>query len=136
MTKETRKLPLLFDPHKFSFNEIFANNNGKTSSTKIVGFLVSIVCLLIFMMLVIYYFYNPGECSNILEIIDRTVSYFSISAGLMGVKSITSSFGKQRIEITENNIATHKKKKETITSTSDDSEEEIVEEEIEEDDKK
>lgn len=100
--KTSRTIPSLFDPHKISFSEIFSNNNGKTSSTKIIGFLVSIVCLFIFIMLVIYYFYNPGECANILEIIDRTVSYFSISAGLMGVKSITSSFGRQKIEITEN----------------------------------
>jgi hypothetical protein len=92
----------LFDAHKFSLTEIFANNNGKTSSTKLIGFMVSMVCLIIFIMLVIYYFYNPGECANILEIIDRTVSYFSISAGLMGVKSITSSFGKQKIEIMDN----------------------------------
>ena len=90
----TNNIRTLFDPHKFSISEIFANNNGKTSSTKIIGFIVSIVCLMIFIMLVIYYFYNPGECANILEIIDRTVSYFSISAGLMGVKSITSSFGR------------------------------------------
>ena len=98
----TNNIRTLFDPHKFSISEIFANNNGKTSSTKIIGFIVSIVCLMIFIMLVIYYFYNPGECANILEIIDRTVSYFSISAGLMGVKSITSSFGRQKIEILDN----------------------------------
>lgn len=91
----------LFDPHKISWSEIFSNNNGKTSSTKIIGFMVSLVCLIIFLMLVIYYFCNPGECSNILELIDRTVSYFTISAGLMGVKSITSSFGRQKLEITE-----------------------------------
>ena len=106
MEKIITKLMPIFDPHKISWSEIFANNNGKTSSTKIIGFLVSIVCLMIFVMLVIYYFYNPGECPNILEIIDRTVSYFSISAGLMGVKSITSSFGRQKIEITEKEIKT------------------------------
>ena len=106
MEKIISKLMPIFDPHKISWSEIFANNNGKTSSTKIIGFLVSIVCLIIFVMLVIYYFYNPGECPNILEIIDRTISFFSISAGLMGVKSITSSFGRQKIEITEKEIKT------------------------------
>ena len=108
----TNNIRTLFDPHKFSISKIFSNNNGKTSSTKIIGFIVSIVCLMIFIMLVIYYFYNPGECANILEIIDRTVSYFSISAGLMGVKSITSSFGRQKIEIldnTQDNIKAKKK---------------------------
>ena len=91
----------IFNPHKFSAVEIFSNNNGKTSSTKVVGFIASCVCLFLFLILVLYYFINPGECGNILEFIDRTITYFSVSAGLMGIKSITSSFGKNRIEITE-----------------------------------
>lgn len=91
----------IFNPHKFSAVEIFSNNNGKTSSTKVVGFIASCVCLFLFIILVLYYFINPGECGNILEFIDRTITYFSVSAGLMGIKSITSSFGKNRIEITE-----------------------------------
>lgn len=91
----------IFNPHKFSAVEIFSNNNGKTSSTKVVGFIASCVCLFLFLILVLYYFINPGECANILEFIDRTITYFSVSAGLMGIKSITSSFGKNRIEITE-----------------------------------
>ena len=103
------KLMPIFDPHKISWSEVFSNNNGKTSSTKIIGFIVSMMCLLIFLMLVIYYFIKPMECPNILELIDRTVSYFSISAGLMGVKSITSSFGRQKIEITEQEIKTSDK---------------------------
>ena len=91
----------IFNAHKFSPVEIFSNNNGKTSSTKVVGFIASCVCLFLFLILVLYYFINPGECANILEFIDRTITYFSVSAGLMGIKSITSSFGKNRIEITE-----------------------------------
>lgn len=91
----------IFNAHKFSPVEIFSNNNGKTSSTKVVGFIASSVCLFLFVILVLYYFINPGECANILEFIDRTITYFSVSAGLMGIKSITSSFGKNRIEITE-----------------------------------
>lgn len=91
----------LFNAHKFSPVEIFSNNNGKTSSTKVVGFIASCVCLFLFLILVLYYFINPGECANILEFIDKTITYFSVSAGLMGIKSITSSFGKNRIEITD-----------------------------------
>ena len=91
----------IFNAHKFSPVEIFSNNNGKTSSTKVVGFIASCVCLFLFLILVLYYFINPGECANILEFIDRTITYFSVSAGLMGIKSITSSFGKNRIEITD-----------------------------------
>lgn len=91
----------IFNAHKFSPVEIFSNNNGKTSSTKVIGFIASCVCLFLFVILVVYYFINPGECANILEFIDRTITYFTVSAGLMGIKSITSSFGKNKMEITE-----------------------------------
>ena len=91
----------LFNAHKFSPVEIFSNNNGKTSSTKVVGFIASCVCLLLFVVLVAYYFINPGECGNILEFIDRTITYFTVSAGLMGIKSITSSFGKNKMEFVQ-----------------------------------
>lgn len=105
MSKETASnnvygIPM-FNAHKFSPVEIFSNNNGKTSSTKVVGFIASCVCLFLFVILVGYYFINPGECANILEFIDRTITYFTVSAGLMGIKSITSSFGKSKLEIVQ-----------------------------------
>jgi len=103
MSKETTSNNVygvpMFNAHKFSPVEIFSNNNGKTSSTKVVGFIASCVCLFLFVILVGYYFINPGECANILEFIDRTITYFTVSAGLMGIKSITSSFGKSKLEI-------------------------------------
>ena len=91
----------IFDPHKFSPTEIFSNNNGKTSSTKVVGFITSMICLLIFIVLVVYYLINPLECANILQFIDRTTTYFTVSAGLMGIKSVTSAFGKSKVELTQ-----------------------------------
>lgn len=96
-----QKIVSRYDPHKFSFNEIFANNNGKTSSTKLVGFITSMVCLLLFMSLVVFFFFNPETSKEILEFIDRTITYFSVAAGLMGVKSVTSAFGKQKIQIVQ-----------------------------------
>ncbi len=105
MSKETTSNNVygvpMFNAHKFSPVEIFSNNNGKTSSTKVVGFIASCVCLFLFVILVGYYFINPGECANILEFIDRTITYFTVSAGLMGIKSITSSFGKSKLEIVQ-----------------------------------
>ena len=96
-----QKIISRYDPHKFSFNEIFANNNGKTSSTKLVGFITSMVCLLLFMSLVVFFFFNPETSKEILEFIDRTITYFSVAAGLMGIKSVTSAFGKQKIQIVQ-----------------------------------
>ena len=98
---EKQIIPSLFDPHKFSVTEIFSNNNGKTSLTKVVGFVTSMICVLIFMPLVVYYLSNPGECHNILQFIDRTITYFVVSAGLMGVKSVTSAFGRSKVELTQ-----------------------------------
>ena len=96
-----QKIISRYDPHKFSFNEVFANNNGKTSSTKLVGFITSMGCLLLFMSLVVFFFFNPETSKEILEFIDRTITYFSVAAGLMGVKSVTSAFGKQKIQIVQ-----------------------------------
>lgn len=101
---ETKSLIPEFDAHKFSINEIFSNNNGKTSSTKLVGFITSMTCLLLFLALVIFFFFVPAQGAMVLEFVDRTVTYFSVAAGLMGVKSITSAFGKHRIEISEKPI--------------------------------
>ena len=124
-----------FDPHRFSMNELFANNNGKTSSTKVVGFITSMVCLLLFLMLVIYFFVNPAAAAPILEFIDRTVTYFSVAAGLMGVKSITSAFGRHKIAIkavdgkpkTQKALEAYENKGEDLELVED--EEEIVEDE-------
>ena len=53
------------------------------------------------MTLVVYYLSNPVECHNILQFIDRTITYFVVSAGLMGVKSVTSAFGRSKVELTQ-----------------------------------
>ena len=118
-----KKIITSYNPHKFSINEIFANNNGKTSSTKLVGFITSMVCLLLFISLVIYFFCNPQASKEILEFIDRTITYFSVAAGLMGVKSVTSAFGKQKISIAnikEDDIVIDSETKETSVDIEDD----------------
>lgn len=112
---------LQFNPHKFSMNEVFSNSNGKTSSTKLVGFITSMVCLFIFVSLMVYFFFMPVHGALILDFIDRTVTYFTVSAGLMGVKSITSAFGKHRVEITDNTQPVKKTK--TIRHYEEDDEE-------------
>lgn len=121
-----------YDPHRFSMNEIFANNNGKTSSTKVVGFITSMICLLLFLMLVIYFFINPAAAAPILEFIDRTVTYFSVAAGLMGVKSITSAFGRHRMSVTniEERPSGKPKPKHDETDDEDETEEAEVDETI------
>lgn len=87
------------DISKISVNEAFNNPNGKTSSNKLVSVVTSFVCLFLFVILVIYYFINPSEAANVLALIDKTTVYFSVAAGIMGVKTIASNFGGNKITI-------------------------------------
>lgn len=87
------------DISKFSFFEMFNNASGKTSATKFVGTLTSVVCLLLFIILVVFYFFNPAEAATVLLLIDKTTVYFSIAAGLMGIKSVSSAIGNSKIKI-------------------------------------
>lgn len=85
---------------KFSWAQMVSNANGKTSATALVGFISAMVCLLLFCTLVVFYFFNISEATTILSIVDKTITYFSISAGLLGVRSISSTLANgDRIKI-------------------------------------
>lgn len=85
---------------KFSWAQIFSNANGKTSATALVGFISAMICLILFCVLVVFYFFNITEASTVMAIIDKTITYFSISAGLLGVRSISSTLANgDRIKI-------------------------------------
>lgn len=86
----------MLDIDKVNIKEAFNNNNGKTSANKVVGVTASFVCLILFVSLVFYYFINPHEATSILALIDKTTTYFCVSAGLMGVKTISSIFGDKK----------------------------------------
>jgi len=89
-----------FDATKFSLVEIFLNNSGKTSSTKTIGLISSLVCMLLFVVLVVFYMFNVKESAVILLFIDKIITVFGISAGLMGIKSISSSIGANKVNVT------------------------------------
>ena len=85
---------------RFSWAQIFSNANGKTSATALVGFISAMICLLLFCVLVVFYFCNITEAATVMAIIDKTITYFSISAGLLGVRSISSTLANgDRIKI-------------------------------------
>ena len=104
-----------FDTSKFSFKETFLNTNGKTSSTKLIGMAASAMCVLLFVTLTIFYMFNVAESAVIIIMIDKIIAFFGISAGLMGVKSITSSFGTNNKVILTNETTTDKKNEEENT---------------------
>lgn len=97
-----------FDKTRFSFKETFLNPNGKTSSTKVIGMSASAMCILMFITMSIFYMFNISESGVVIVLIDKIIQFFGISAGLMGVKSVTSSFGTNNKivitnDVTENN---------------------------------
>lgn len=95
---------------KFSWLEMFSNTDGKTSASAFVGTVVSLVTVLLFIILMIFYFTHPNESSVILQFIDRLTMYFGIASGLLGLKSLgvfskhtNVTIGKaDKKEITEN----------------------------------
>jgi len=99
-----------FDKTKFSFTELFLNTNGKTSVTKAIGFGASFVCITMFVAMMIFYMVHPAESETVLLFIDKIITFFGISAGLMGIKSISSSFG-QNHRVTIDNTAEKKEEK-------------------------
>lgn len=80
---------------KINLAEAFNNDNGKTSANKLVGVITSFVCMLLVLSLVIFYFFNTGEATVVLALIDKTVMYFGCAAGLMGVKSVSSAIWRK-----------------------------------------
>lgn len=78
---------------KISLKEACNNDNGRTSSKKLIGLLSSAVCIILLVALVIFYFTHTGDAIVILQFIDKIIMVFGISAGLLGVKSVANAIG-------------------------------------------
>lgn len=92
----------------FYWKEIFNDNSGKTSAASFIGVITSVVCLLLFITLIIFYFTHLTEASIVLSLIDKVTTFFGIGAGLMGVKSISSIFDKNQAINISNQIQSQK----------------------------
>lgn len=86
-------------PQKKSRYEIFNSNNGKPSACKWIGSLSAIVTLAMIVASIIFYMVHVAEGAIILQILDKLISVFGISVGLLGVKSIASSVGGNKVTI-------------------------------------
>lgn len=86
---------MILELDKVSFKEALNNDNGRTSSKKIIGLLSSGVCLLLMVALVIFYFSHTGDALLILQFFDKIITVFGISAGLLGVKSIANAISSR-----------------------------------------
>lgn len=82
---------------KISFKEALNNDNGRTSSKKIIGVLSSFVCLFLMTALIIFYFWHTADAVLILQFFDKIITVFGISAGLLGVKSIANAISNRHV---------------------------------------
>jgi hypothetical protein len=53
----------------------------------------------LFVAIIIFYIVHVAEGAIVLQILDKIIEVFGISAGLLGLKSISSSIGGNRVTI-------------------------------------
>jgi hypothetical protein len=80
-------MKILGNIKKFSFGEMTSNTNGKTSITSVAGGYIVLIGGLSFIMGVI----NVMFIDKSIDIIDQSVIFTGIGAGLLGVKNFTSA---------------------------------------------
>ena len=83
----------------FSMPEMFRSYNGQPSACKAVGSISALVCLALFVAVVVFYMLHVAEGAVILQILDKIIEVFGISAGILGIKSLSSSIGGNRVTI-------------------------------------
>ena len=89
-----------YDPHRFSWKEMVASEQtGKTSITLFISGLGSLVTAALLITLVTLCALKLIEASVVLALIENVLTYYGISVGLLGVRSITSSFGGNKVSI-------------------------------------
>ena len=88
-----------FDANKFNFLQIFNNYNGKTSCTKTIGVFSSVVCVIFFIIMMLFYMFNLPQADIILQFMDKIMTMFGFSVGLLGIKTITSNIGGNKVVI-------------------------------------
>ena len=88
-----------FDANKFNFLQIFNNYNGKTSCTKTIGVFASVVCVIFFIVMMLFYMFNLPQADIILQFMDKIMTMFGFSVGLLGIKTITSNIGGNKVVI-------------------------------------
>jgi hypothetical protein len=78
------------DHSKFSFAELFADQNGKTSGTSFVGIIICMVGTLCFFLGVI----DKMWISKSIDVITQSITFVLIGASLMGLKKVVGSKGQ------------------------------------------
>ena len=88
------------DPKKFESKEMFSSEQtGKTSVILFVSGLGSITTTVLLIALVVLCATKVIEATIVLSLIEYVLTYYGISVGLLGVRSITSSFGGNKVTV-------------------------------------
>ena len=110
--KQETTAPQAKKKRPFRMPEMFRSHNGQPSACKYVGSISALVSLAMFVAVIIFYMLHVAEGAVVLQILDKTIEVFGISAGLLGIKSISSSIGGNRVTIQNTTNADG-----TVTST-------------------
>lgn len=79
--------------YKFSWIELISNaKTGETSATGLCGMILIFVALLLFVVLVVWYFFNMSHSAEIFEILDKLTTWMMTGAGLLGLRKISGNF--------------------------------------------
>lgn len=99
--------------YKFSWLESVTNTKtGETSATGLCGMFLVIVPTLLFVLLIVWYFFNMAHFPEVAEILDKLTSLIMIGSGLLGLRKGVSVFANGS-QIAIGTTAKKKKKKET-----------------------
>ena len=90
----------IYDPKKFEWKEMFSSEQtGKTSVILFVSGLGSITTTVLLIALVVLCATKVIEATIVLSLIEYVLTYYGISVGLLGVRSIASSFGGNKVTV-------------------------------------
>ena len=90
----------IYDPKKFEWKEMLSSEQtGKTSMILFVSGQSSITTTVLIIALVVLCATKVIEATIVLSLIEYVLTYYGISVGLLGVRSITSSFGGNKVTV-------------------------------------
>jgi hypothetical protein len=79
--------------YKFSWIELICNTKtGETSATGLCGMILVIVPSFMFVVLIVWYFFNMSHSTEIFEILDKLITLITLGSGLLGLRKAVATF--------------------------------------------
>jgi hypothetical protein len=84
-----------FEKSKFRFSEVFNNTSGKTSGSAFLGIILGLIAGLTWVVLpALMIIFEDIDSETTLEIMKETINLVWASAGLLGIRKLAGSLGK------------------------------------------